>query len=88
MCGVHMSLPEFPALPVFIEHEVSWVVIVLVQIILDAPILGLRDLDELLQLRFDQLNLVCLGVNVRNDRKFRHRQLLVVAKQTGYLDRK
>jgi len=47
-----MNSPEIPALPILMGHEASRVLVVLVQVILNAARFGSCDLDELLQLRF------------------------------------
>lgn len=67
---VHVDLPEFAGFPVFIEHEVRGVVVVLVHVVVDAAFLRECRFDELFELCFHKVDFVGLGVDVGNDGKF------------------
>ncbi len=64
---VHVDLPELTRFPVFIEHEVSRVLIVLMAVVIDAARFRECRLDELEQLCFDKVDLVGLGVDICDD---------------------
>ena len=59
---VHISLPQIARLPILIEQEVSGILVVLMQIILKAPLLGPGDRDQPFQLGLDQVDLIGIGL--------------------------
>lgn len=58
MWSIHVGLPQFTIFPVFKEHEMRRVGIVLMQIILDAPGFSPRDRNQLFQFSLHESN-VC-----------------------------
>ena len=72
MGSIHVVLPEFTRFPVFVEQEVGGVLVVLMKIVLNAAFFRPRDRDQFLQLGFDQIDLVGIRKDVRNDGEFRH----------------
>ena len=61
MGSIHVCLPEFTRFPVLVEQEVGGVFVVLMEVVLDAPLFGARDRDQLLKLGLDQIDLIGIG---------------------------
>ena len=68
----HVGLPQVPALPVFVEHEVGRIVVVLVQVVVDAALFGARDIYQFQQLGLDQVDHVRVGLDVGDDSEMGH----------------
>lgn len=68
----HMGLPQVAALPIFVEHEMRRVVVVLMQVVVEAAFLGARDVNQLLKLGLHEVDLVRVSLNVGDDGQFRH----------------
>ena len=63
----HVSLPKFTGFPVLLEHEVSRILIVLVQIVVYAAFFCAGDVNQLEKFSLYQINLVSFGLDVCND---------------------
>ena len=62
--GIHVGLPQLVGLPVVIKHEVSQMVVLLVQVILDTARFSMRDWDQFFQLCLDQVNFLGVGGSI------------------------
>lgn len=62
--GIHVGLPQLARLPVLKEHELRRIVVVAVQVIMDAAFFSVRDRNQLFQLYLDQINPIGVGANV------------------------
>lgn len=67
MLRTHMILPHLAGRPVFKEHEVGRVLIVLVQVVLNAASFKSGDVDQLFKFTLHQLDLTGFRFDVGND---------------------
>ncbi len=72
MLVFHVLLPAFAGFPVFEEEKMGRVFFVLVEIVVEAAFLGASGLNEVQEFRFDQVNLIGLGVDIADDGEFGH----------------
>jgi len=62
-----MLLPKIAVLPEFNKHKLTWIVIVLVKVILEAAWLCPSDWDQLFYFGFDEISLAGVGFDVGYD---------------------
>lgn len=74
--AAHVRLPEVAGFPVLIKQKTGRILVVLMQIVLQATSFSASDGDELFQLGFHQGDLIGLGFDVGHDGEFRHECLL------------
>ncbi len=67
-----MSLPKISAFPVFVENEMSRVIVVLVQVVVDATFFRPGDVDELGEFCFDKVDLAGVGFDVGDNGQLGH----------------
>ena len=67
-----MVLPQFAAGPVLDECEMSGILFVLMQIILNAARFPARNWHQLFKLGSDQINTIGFGRNIRHDCQICH----------------